>query len=101
MLHLFDTWRSMGLSLHLQSWDGCLAVRYKRGKAGGTEADLSNHAWGSAMDLNARWNRLGQPPAGIGRPGCLLPLVAIANDQGWAWGGDFTTPDGMHWEYVG
>lgn len=101
MLALFNAWRSAGLLLHIQSWDGAYVARFKRGKGGGDESMLSNHAWGSAFDINARWNRLGMKPAPLGAPGCVLPLVAIANEHGFAWGGHFnSSPDGMHFECV-
>ena len=60
---------------------------------------LSRHTWGIAIDLNSQQNPLGQPPAAAGQPGTLLPdIVEIFNACGFAWGGDFSTPDGMHFE---
>lgn len=100
LLALFDAWRRAKLTLHIRTWNGSQVARYKRGKVGGGPRDLSNHAWGSAFDINAQWNRLGQTPAAEGMPGSVIPLVEIANALGWAWGGDFTNPDGMHFECV-
>lgn len=100
LLALFDAWRAARLTLLIRTWNGSHVSRFKRGHAGGGPMDLSNHAWGTAFDVNAQWNRLGQKPAVQGAPGSLVQLVPIANEQGWAWGGDFSNPDGMHWELV-
>jgi hypothetical protein len=99
-LSLFNAWRTAGLALHIASWDGSYVARYKRGKGGGSEMDLSNHAWGTAMDINARWNRLGMTPLPLGKKGSVFPLVGIAEELGFAWGGRFSNPDGMHFECV-
>lgn len=99
-LELFDAWRDAQLIPKVLTYNGSFVARYKRGKGGGSLEDLSNHSWGTAMDLNAQWNRLGQRPAGADKLGSVLSLVAIANEHGFAWGGDFTNPDGMHFELV-
>ena len=99
-LALFDAWRAQGLTSLILTWNGSYVARFKRGKGGGRPQDLSNHSWGTAIDLNAQWNRLGQTPAAVGALGSVRPLVAIANRLGFAWGGDFSTPDGMHFELV-
>lgn len=99
-LELFDAWRAARLTQRILSYDGSFVARYKRGMAGGGAENLSNHSWGTAVDLNARWNRLGTQPAGADKLGTVLPLVSIANDLGFAWGGDFTRQDGMHFELV-
>jgi hypothetical protein len=60
---------------------------------------LSNHAFGSAFDINAKWNPLGHTPALVGKEGAVRKLVPIANDYGFYWGGHFTSrKDGMHFE---
>lgn len=98
---LFTAWQQAGLLLHVQSWDGSYVARFKRGKGGGSELDLSNHSWGTAFDINARWNRLNIRPAPIGATGSVMALVSIANELGFAWGGHFASrPDGMHFECV-
>lgn len=63
---------------------------------------LSNHAWGTAFDVNARWNPLGKPPVALGATGSVRELEPSAAALGWVWGGVFRTrPDGMHFEFVG
>ncbi|MFM6344063.1 MAG: M15 family metallopeptidase, partial [Dolichospermum sp.] len=60
---------------------------------------LSNHAFGSAFDINASFNPLGQIPASISKKGSVRLLVSTANDYGFFWGGHFNTrKDGMHFE---
>lgn len=99
-LALFDAWRDAGLSLKIVTFNGAFVSRYKRGKAGGALYDLSNHSWGTAIDLNAKWNGLGKAPMPVEKLGTVIPLVAIANELGFAWGGDFSNPDAMHFECV-
>lgn len=68
---------------------GCYGPRLIR--AGGP---LSRHAWGVAVDLNATTNAYGHPPTQDPR------LVETMARWGFAWGGTWLTPDGMHFEYV-
>lgn len=99
LLAMFAAWDAAGLLGKIKTWNGSFVTRMKRGKAGGGLADLSNHAFGSAVDINASWNRLGEEPARIGQPGCVRELVPIANANGFVWGGAFSSrPDGMHFE---
>ncbi len=56
---------------------------------------MSRHSWGIAVDINVAANDLGGTPHQDPR------LVAIMAKHGFAWGGEFTRPDGMHFEYVG
>ena len=60
---------------------------------------LSNHAFGTAFDINVPFNPLGARPALIGKQGSVRELVPIANEHGFFWGGHFgKRPDGMHFE---
>lgn len=63
---------------------------------------LSNHAWGTAFDINAEWNGYGHKPAQpaqLGQKGYLLPLVEIFHKHGFYWGGNFASScDAMHFE---
>lgn len=80
----------------IHSWDGSYCPRFIRG----SKIILSNHAFGTAFDINATWNPLGAPPATEGKLGCLYDIVPIANKHGFYWGGHYTKrPDGMHFEY--
>lgn len=80
----------------IHTWDGMFCPRFQRGST----TVLSNHSFGTAFDINAQWNRLGQEPAKEGELGCVYDLVEIANKHGWYWGGHFSRPDGMHFEYA-
>lgn len=94
---LFDAWNKDGLIDKLLTFDGSFVPRCVRG----SRSVLSSHAWGTAFDINARWNALGATPALIGRPGCVRELVGKANELGFWWGGHYSgRRDGMHFELV-
>jgi hypothetical protein len=101
---LLEAWADVGVIDRILRWDGSYVPRYKRGRAPAPGqppniAALSAHSWGSAFDINARWNPLGREPAAPGHEGSVWDLVDIAEDLGWVWGGRFrTAPDGMHFE---
>lgn len=99
---LFLTWKRAGFESLILSFNGCYVPRFKRGKGPPLhDIDLSNHSWGTAFDINARWNPLGRRPARIGELGSVELLVTAAHNAGFCWGGDFSVPDGMHFEYIG
>lgn len=92
---LFDAWRNAGLIGLVKTWAGSFVPRFVRGRPG----VLSNHAWGTAFDINAAWNGLAARPALVGKPGSVRELVPLANEHGFFWGGHFSgRPDGMHFE---
>jgi hypothetical protein len=91
---LFQAWADAGLTDLLRTWDGSFVPRFIRGSS----TTLSNHAWGTAFDVNAEWNRLGALPALRGEKGSVRELVPIANLHGFYWGGHFSRRDGMHFE---
>lgn len=76
-----------GLAAKIRTWDGCFNIRAKRG---GTSPSL--HSWGLAIDINASWNRMGQPSTQDPR------LVACFKEAGFDWGGDWKRLDSMHFE---
>lgn len=76
-----------GFVKELKTWDGCFNIRPTRGA---TTASL--HSWGLAIDLNAAWNQLGQPPT------LSEGFVKCFKDAGFDWGGDFSREDGMHFQ---
>ena len=76
-----------GLASKIRTWDGCFNIRTKRG---GTSASL--HSWGLAIDINASWNRMGQPSTQD------LRLVACFIESGFDWGGAWARPDAMHFQ---
>jgi hypothetical protein len=91
---LWAAWQAAGLLNLVKFWDGGFYPRYQTGST----TKLSNHSWGTAFDINATWNGYNKQPAAIGQTGCLLPLVPIAEQHGFAWGGFFPSKDGMHFE---
>jgi hypothetical protein len=95
---LWKAWEEAGLLDRIVTYDGGFVPRFKKISGGGCATSLSNHAWGSAFDINASWNGLGKEPALIGAKGCTRELVQIANAHGFYWGGHYGTKDGMHFE---
>lgn len=96
---LWEDWQKAGVLDQVLTFDGAYASRYKRGRAGGEE-NLSNHAWGTAFDLNAKWNRLGHLPASSGATGSMHRLAPFMEARGFFYGGNFkgSRVDGMHAE---
>lgn len=93
-LALFKAWDDAALLNRVLSWGGAFNPRFQSGTT-----VLSNHAFGSAFDINVAWNDLGAVPALMGQKGCVRELVQIANQHGFYWGGHFhKRPDGMHFE---
>jgi hypothetical protein len=71
---------------------GMLCCRYQRGSS----TAISNHSWGTAIDLTVS-GVLDQ--RGDGRVQYGLSLIAlIFNRHGWYWGAGFHVEDGMHFE---
>lgn len=85
--------KDRGLQAELKTFDGCFNIRAVRGNN-----SLSSHAYGLAIDLNAKENGLGAVPK------LSAAFVKCFTDQGFDWGGNFSRKDGMHfsycWEYV-
>lgn len=92
---LWSDWERAGLLSRLLSFDGSFVPRFIRGST----TVLSNHAFGSAFDVNAKQNPLGARPPLVGERGSTRELVPIATRHGFYWGGHFgSRPDGMHFE---
>lgn len=71
---------------------GMLCARLVRGSA----TSVSNHSWGTAIDLNLNGIL---DARGNGRTQRGLALIApIFNRHGWYWGAGFPTEDAMHFE---
>ena len=70
---------------------GCYQPREIRGPSGGA---ISRHGWGLAIDVNPSSNRWGATPQIDAR------VVDVFRRWGFAWGGTWTRPDGMHFEWV-
>ena len=74
---------------------GCFNGREIRSTGGGSGKNLSRHSWGAAIDINPSANRFGRPPV------MDLRIVDVFRRHGFAWGGTWATPDGMHFEFIG
>ena len=95
VVELWKAWDDAGLLNRVMTWDGAYVPRFVRG----SRKSLSNHAFGTAFDINASTNPRGARPPLVGKKGCVRELVTIANGLGFFWGGHFgTKPDGMHFE---
>jgi hypothetical protein len=72
------------------TYGGCFNARYSR-----TSGFLSRHAYAVALDMNTTSNCQGCTP----HMNC--DVVRIFRKHGFAWGGNWRVPDGMHFEWVG
>jgi hypothetical protein len=72
------------------AYGGCYAPRYSR-----ISGYLSRHTYAMAFDTNTVSNCQGC------RPRMHCDVVRIFRRHGFAWGGNFRRPDGMHFEWVG
>jgi hypothetical protein len=72
-------------------YGGCFNPR----RVGSGRETLSRHAWGIAIDLNVDTSL---PGGGAVPPDDVIGIMAR---HGFRWGGDFTTPDNHHFEWVG
>lgn len=97
---LWQAWKAKDLVRLILTFDGSFVPRLIRGAPlVNNPSKLSNHAFGSAFDINAAFNPLGHLPASISQKGSVRLLVPIANDYGFYWGGHFSgRKDGMHFE---
>jgi peptidoglycan hydrolase-like protein with peptidoglycan-binding domain len=92
---MWADWEKAKLLDRVLTYDGSFVPRFVRG----SRSALSNHAFGSAFDINERYNSLGKRPALVGKKGSVRELVPIANGWGFYWGGHYNRrPDGMHFE---
>lgn len=62
--------------------------------------DCSIHAYAQALDLNPSKNPYGKPLRHNYPPGFVSAIKAIRinGKQAFVWGGDWNTPDAMHWQ---
>jgi hypothetical protein len=90
-----DEVAARGLGGHIDvgntnTYGGCFNPRYSR-----ISGFLSRHAYAIALDMNTTSNCQGCVP----QMNC--EVVRIFRKHGFAWGGNFRMPDGMHFEWVG
>jgi hypothetical protein len=96
----FDEIAAAGLAAAIDTvntnrYGGCFAPREVRAAGGTTGGNLSRHTWAMAIAMNTATNPMG------GVPTMDCRVVWIFRKWGFAWGGNFSTPDGMHFEWVG
>jgi hypothetical protein len=84
--------KAAGLGGAIHVYSGCYAARTV---ARSPTAPPSQHAYGAAIDINAPENPYGGAPTMDPR------VVKIFERWGFLWGGNYLTPDGMHFEYGG
>jgi hypothetical protein len=82
--------RGLGHLIRRDEYAGCYNARFVAVPAG---TRLSRHSWGIALDVNTNGNAFGQEPHQDRR------LVRIMRKWGFAWGGTWPIPDGMHFEW--
>lgn len=80
--------RGMSALVDGDDFGGCWAPRTSGGDA------PSSHAWGIAVDLNVQGNHYGFEPT------IAAEVVEVMERHGFAWGGRWPVPDGMHFELV-
>lgn len=85
----FENVVKRGLSGQIKTFDGCYDSRLKRGGN-----SWSAHSWAIAIDINAPWNAFGQSNFEMTKE-----LAQCFKDVGFIWGGDWSYPDAMHFQY--
>lgn len=98
LLAAFAEIEKAGLKKRLISIAGSFNARLQKRKSGGFVQTPSNHAFGTAFDINSELNPQGRKPPAVGQAGSVRELVPIFEKDGFKWGGTFPTPDGMHFE---
>jgi hypothetical protein len=89
---LFRRWAELDLLRLLRTFDGSYNFRATRGRS----SSLSPHSYGMAIDLDAQWNQFGWGPD---RYEMHPDVAAVAEALGFTWGGRFSYPDAMHFQY--
>jgi len=95
LVALWRSWEITGVLSDVKTYEGAFNARLKRGST----TELSNHAWGTAFDINYSANRLYAMPSTPDEIGCVYRLIPLANALGFNWGGSYRGRlDGMHFE---
>jgi len=76
-------------------YGGCSAGQARLSRITQSLGSVSRHSWGQPLDVSTVANCQGCVP----RMDCCI--VRIFRKHNFAWGGNFLTPDGMHFEWVG
>ena len=98
LLAAFAEIEKAGLKKRLISIAGSFNARLQKKKGGGFVQTPSNHSFATAFDINSDFNPQGKKPPAVGQKGSVRELVPIFEKHGFRWGGQFPTPDGMHFE---
>lgn len=77
------------------TFGGCSAGQARLARITQSLGSVSRHSWGQPIDINTTSNCQGCVP----QMDCRI--VRIFRKHNFAWGGNFLTPDGMHFEWVG
>ena len=77
------------------SYGGCSPGLARLSRITQSLGSVSRHSWGQPIDINTVANCQGCVP----QMDCRI--VRIFRKHNFAWGGNFLTPDGMHFEWVG
>jgi hypothetical protein len=98
---LWAAWEAAGLLHMVLGFSGTFVPRTIRNNP----RVLSNHAYGTAFDINVPWNGLLKIAAFVGQKGSVRELVPLANAHGFYWGGHWNydgkgASDGMHFEWA-
>ncbi|MDO9175977.1 MAG: M15 family metallopeptidase, partial [Actinomycetota bacterium] len=76
-------------------YGGCSPGTARFSRLTASLGSVSRHSWGQPLDVSTVANCQGCVP----RMDCRI--VRIFRKHNFAWGGNFLTPDGMHFEWVG
>ncbi len=77
------------------TYGGCSSGQARLARITQSLGSVSRHSWGQPIDTNTTTNCQGCVP----KMDCRI--VRIFRKHNFAWGGNFLTPDGMHFEWVG
>ena len=88
-----------GLWEELEPYGGGFVPRLKRTVIG---PELSTHAYGLALDFDPAGNPMGVAAhlTKFGGTARGREVVSIFHDHGFYWGGHFSRPDGMHFQFA-
>jgi len=88
-LEVLTTIAENELDAYCPEFGGCYCYRAKR-----ASSKLSTHSWGIAVDLNPRTNQYGT------KGDMNKDIIGVFKGFGFTWGGDWKTPDPMHFQYA-
>lgn len=93
----FEELLDLGLWGELVTFGGCVEFRRVSGSW-----KLSTHAWGIAIDLDPESNARGVDvdKTRFGSTAGGRRVVEVFERRGFVWGGKFSTPDAMHFQFA-